>query len=299
MKQASSSYTVSNITSNGGNITFNSAPASGTLITIIRNLSIKRTSDFQEGASLRANVLNDELDYQIACQQQIAENLNRSMTLPPYAVNTDVNLTLPTPSAGKAIVWNSEGTNLENSTVAVNALESTLNGYKTAAQSAASTATTKAELASDKADIATTQAGIATTKATEVASALSTKANTAMDNLSSAGQTQVVALNRNWTNVGSYVANGNSSIAGTYSLGFTDNDVKIGIFLCHLVLSNAGGSNMAITSDVMNTTGVTLTNNSFGTEDLITIPFKKNITISFLKTDGGVNNAYVYFVGYM
>ena len=60
-------------------------------------------------------------------------NLNRSMVLPPYAADTDVNLTLPTPSSGKAIVWNSEGTNLENSTVAINVLESTLKGYKESA----------------------------------------------------------------------------------------------------------------------------------------------------------------------
>ena len=95
-----------------------------------------------------------------------------------------MDLTLPTPSAGKAIVWNSDGTNLENSTVSVNALESTLKGYKESAESAASTATTKAGIASDKADIATTQAGIATAKAEEATTTLSSKANKDMDNLS-------------------------------------------------------------------------------------------------------------------
>lgn len=57
-----------------------------------------------EGGALRAKVLNNEFDYQMACQQQIANNLNRSMVLPPYAVDTDMDLTLPTPSADKAIV---------------------------------------------------------------------------------------------------------------------------------------------------------------------------------------------------
>lgn len=178
----------------GGAISFKVAPSNGTVITIARNLSIERTTDFQEGGALRANVLNDELDYQIACQQQIADSLNRSMVLPPYAVNRDVDLTLPTPSAGKAIVWNADGTNLENSTVEVNALESTLNGYKTAAESAASTATEKANIASDKADIATTQAGIATQKAEEATSTLSTKANKDMDNLSDTGKTAIITL---------------------------------------------------------------------------------------------------------
>ena len=151
----------------GGTVTFNTPPEEGLCVTLCRSLSIERLSDFQEGAALRANVLNDELDYQTACLQEVAENLNRSMVLPPYAVNTDVNLTLPTPSAGKAIVWNSDGTNLENSTVAVNALESTLNGYKIAAKSAATTATEKASIATNQAQTATTQAGIATQKASE------------------------------------------------------------------------------------------------------------------------------------
>jgi len=171
--QNNSNYTVSGSgLTNGGTVTFNTAPTSGTIITIIRNLSIERTSDFQEGGTLRSKVLNDELDYQIACQQQIAENLNRSMVLPPYATDNDLDLTLPTPSAGKAIVWNSDGTNLENSTIEVNTLESTLNGYKTAAQTAATTAANKASVATTQAQTATTQAGIATTKASEAASAV-------------------------------------------------------------------------------------------------------------------------------
>ncbi len=201
-KQESDTYTVSEARhSDGGTVTFELAPESGTIITIVRNLSIERTTDFQEGSTLRAKVLNDELDYQIACQQQIAENLNRSMVLPPYATDAYVDLTLPTPSAGKAIVWNSDGTNLENSTVSVNALESTLKGYKESAESAASTASTKAGIASDKADLATTKAqlasdkaDIATDKAAEAATIVSNKANKDMDNLSSLGKSTIISL---------------------------------------------------------------------------------------------------------
>ena len=116
------------------------------------------------------------------------------MVLPPYAVDTDVDLTLPTPSAGKAIVWNKDGTNLENSAVEVNALESTLKGYKESAESSATIATEKANIASDKADIATTQAGIATQKAEEATSTLSTKANKDMDNLTNTGKENILAL---------------------------------------------------------------------------------------------------------
>ena len=202
IQQNQNSYTVTGVRhSDGGSVIFNTAPNQGVVITIVRDLSIERTTDFQEGGALRADTLNDELDYQIACTQQIAENLNRSMVLPPYATDNDLDLTLPVPSAGKAIVWNSDGTNFENSTVAVNDLESTLNGYKTAAESAASTATTKAEIASDKADIATTKAqlasdkaDIATAKAAEAVATLSNKASTDMDNLTTIGKTLITGL---------------------------------------------------------------------------------------------------------
>ena len=186
--QDSDTYTVTmskNI--EGGEISFETAPVSGTIITIVRNLAIKRTTTFQEGGALRAKVLNKEFDYQMACQQQIADSLNRSMVLPPYAVDTDVDLTLPTPSAGKAIVWNSDGTNLENSTVEVNALESTLKGYKESAESSATVATEKASIASEKADIATE-------KANEAVSTLASKANKDMDNLSADGKGEIAYL---------------------------------------------------------------------------------------------------------
>ena len=153
--QTPETYTVSGVkNTNGGSITFMTPPTNGTIITITRDLSIERTTDFQEGGALRADTLNDEFDYQTACLQQVADSINRSMILPPYATDTNVDLTLPTPSAGKAIVWNSDGTNLENSAVKINELESTLKGYKEIAESSATIATEKASIASDKADIA-------------------------------------------------------------------------------------------------------------------------------------------------
>jgi len=204
-----SGYTVSGANnSDGGSVTFASAPAADTIITLTRSLAIERISDFQEGGALRANVLNSELDYQIACLQEVADNLNRSMVLPPYAVGTDINLTLPAPAAGKAIVWNEQGTNLENSTVAVNELESTLAGYKTAAETAKDDAVTAKNAAIGKADEAASFASTASTKASEaaasasaaaasassVASSLSTKANKDMDNLTTTGKSNIVEL---------------------------------------------------------------------------------------------------------
>ena len=158
--QDTATYTVAGVgNSDGGSVTFAVAPVADTIITIVRNLSIERTSDFQEGATLRAKVLNDELDYQVACQQQIADTLNRSMVLPPFAVDTDVDFTMPLPEAGKTIVWSSDGKSLENSEVEINSISRELDAK-------VSTATTQAGIATTQAGTATTQAGIATTQAT-------------------------------------------------------------------------------------------------------------------------------------
>ena len=197
-----SGYTVSGAgETDGGTVTFASAPSSGTIITFTRKLNIERLSDFQEGGALRANVLNSELDYQVACLQEVADNLNRSMVLPPYAVGTDINLTLPAPAAGKAIVWNEQGTNLENSTVAVNELESTIAGYKAAAESAKddaiaakNTAVNKASEAASSASTATSKAGEAAASATAAASSMSSKANKDMDNITALGKSSIVSF---------------------------------------------------------------------------------------------------------
>ena len=196
IQQAQNTYTVAGVRhSDGGSITFNTLPEQGEIITIIRNLSIERTTDFQEGGALRADTLNDELDYQIACQQQIADHLNRSMVLPPYAVGNDVNLTLPTPSAGKAIVWNAGGTNLENSEIEINRISQEMNAKVNEATAqagisltAAETATVQAQTATAQANIAISQAGLATQKAAEASAALSGKANVNLDNLSDYGK---------------------------------------------------------------------------------------------------------------
>lgn len=117
-------YIVLNYTENGGEIQFDIAPSAGVIVTLVRNLEIKRTSDFQEGGAFRAKVINNEFDYQVACLKQLKDESNRSVILPPYANNVD--LSLPNPEAGKAIIWNNEATGLQNSVVNMGELNSAL-----------------------------------------------------------------------------------------------------------------------------------------------------------------------------
>jgi len=67
----------------GGNVVFDTAPADGVKITLLRNVPIERITDFQEGGTFRPKNINDELDRQTAFAQQVQEKLDRSLVLPP------------------------------------------------------------------------------------------------------------------------------------------------------------------------------------------------------------------------
>ena len=108
--------------SEGGEVIFNTAPQKGQIITLLRNLEIKRTSDFQESGAFRAKAINHELDYQIACLQQLNEQISRGVSFPPYS-ETAQAVNLPVPESGKAIVWDTNGVSLRNSNLAYDDLE--------------------------------------------------------------------------------------------------------------------------------------------------------------------------------
>jgi hypothetical protein len=69
--------------SQGGACVFAVPPAAGSVVTLRRRLVIHRTSDFQENGVLSANVLNNELDFQVAALQQLADDASRTLQLDP------------------------------------------------------------------------------------------------------------------------------------------------------------------------------------------------------------------------
>lgn len=105
----------------GGKVIFNTAPASGIIITIYRNLELKRTTNFQEVGPFRTSKVNLEFDYQLACMEQLQDSVSRSITFPPYAP-TQLNVDLPLPVPGKAIIWNAAGDRLQNSSIEIEEL---------------------------------------------------------------------------------------------------------------------------------------------------------------------------------
>lgn len=107
---------------NGGKVTFTKAPADGSQVSLVRELTIRRVSDFQEGSEIRSKILNHEFNYQMACSQQIADALNRALIAPPYAA-TQFSTVLPEPTANKALVWNQQANALTNSAFDINEIE--------------------------------------------------------------------------------------------------------------------------------------------------------------------------------
>ncbi|MGE4280079.1 MAG: hypothetical protein AB7G62_10860 [Magnetospirillum sp.] len=101
--------------STGGTAMFNVAPTNGTRVTLRRRLSIRRTTDYQADGLIRAKTLNDEMDYQVAALQQVAEVTERSLRRSATSSNL-ADLTLPEPAANRSLKWNTDGSGLVNST---------------------------------------------------------------------------------------------------------------------------------------------------------------------------------------
>lgn len=105
-----------NINEDGtGTVNFTANPVLDQEIVILRNLEVKRVTDFKPYASLKAEDINYELDYLTAVQQDLDERVNRSLKVPLTSEITD--LELPIPKAGYALVWNETEDGFENSEI--------------------------------------------------------------------------------------------------------------------------------------------------------------------------------------
>lgn len=104
----SGGYTVAGAgNSTGGSATLDTPPRAGTRVTLRRNLILARTTDFQDNGVLRARTLNDELDYQVAALQQVAEATRRSVQLPADDFG-DIG-TLPAARASRLLGFDAAG----------------------------------------------------------------------------------------------------------------------------------------------------------------------------------------------
>lgn len=148
----SSDYTV-NAQEVGGTVDFNTAPAAGSYIIITRDVPLDQLTPYRTSSGFPANRVEENLDKLTAITQQLKESVDRAPKLPVGTAGVDV--TLPLPDAGKAIIWNDAGNGFVNSkdNIVTNATEQANIATQKAAEASAS--------ASEAAESATTAAGSA------------------------------------------------------------------------------------------------------------------------------------------
>lgn len=110
LKTLMADYTVTGAgASSGGEVTFVSPPADSSAVTLVRRLTIQRTSDFQASGEFRAKVINDELDFQTASLQQIEDDLSRAIRLKRDDAAATLELPLAVDRANKVIGFDANG----------------------------------------------------------------------------------------------------------------------------------------------------------------------------------------------
>ena len=125
LKTLTTHYTVS-LSSGSGSITFASGqyPTENDIVTILSADTIQRTTAYSTGGSMTASSLETELDDQVIFDQQMSENISRSIQLSPYTkrttsgTGTSGELIWPydntaSNNANKIVAYDSNGTALE------------------------------------------------------------------------------------------------------------------------------------------------------------------------------------------
>lgn len=110
LKALTTDYTVTGAgNSAGGTVTFVTAPGSGVIVTLRRNIAVSRTTDFQESGEFRAKVINDELDKMTAQIQQVEDQTERSLRLAATDAAGALELPDKATRANKYLGFNANG----------------------------------------------------------------------------------------------------------------------------------------------------------------------------------------------
>lgn len=129
-------YTVSGAGNEaGGSVTMLSAPASGATLTIIREPEQVQTTDYQANDPFPAETHEAALDKQMMVSQHLQDQIDRAILLPVETSGVDGGL--PTPEAGKSIVWNDDADGLENGPTVSDIENAEANAIAAAASAAA------------------------------------------------------------------------------------------------------------------------------------------------------------------
>ncbi len=162
-------YTLTqNSDGNGGTVVFITAPAAAAPILIYRDLPYTQETVIPVADRFSPEILEDAYDKNTMLIQQVKEITGRSVVRALTSTST-ADLTLPEPSAGKAILWNSGGTGLINSTDEFNDIVTNATTQAAAASASASAASGSAITASGAAISASASASAASVSAVAAA----------------------------------------------------------------------------------------------------------------------------------
>ncbi|CUW37696.1 putative Cell wall-associated hydrolase [Magnetospirillum sp. XM-1] len=119
--QPAEAYAISGVgVAVGGTVIFTVPPPASSQVTLRRRMAINRMPEFPD-TSVQAKPLNQEFGYHVAALQQVADEAGLAVKRSFRSLST-ADLTLPEPSAGRAIRWNDAGDGLANSAVEVDAV---------------------------------------------------------------------------------------------------------------------------------------------------------------------------------
>lgn len=93
----------------GGTVTFESAPAINTVLTLARELPIERMTDYLEGGDFSAQSINTELDYLIAALQQVNRENDAMLRYGDHETPGEVNIPGRAIRANKALGFDGNG----------------------------------------------------------------------------------------------------------------------------------------------------------------------------------------------
>lgn len=163
LKTITTDYTVTGVGNDtGGTVVFTSAPANGTVVTLLRSTSRARSADYQQSGAFKADVINADLDRLSAVDQELDFKDTIAIKIP----NTDptsIVTTLPSADdrANKAMVFDGDG----NVSVSVDDYDDQLANVTAQAVAAAASASAAATSATNASNSATAASGSATSAA--------------------------------------------------------------------------------------------------------------------------------------
>ena len=115
LKTLTTHYTVSGAgTTGGGTVTMTSGNAvTNATVTLVRDITIQRTTDFPSSGAFQVESLNTELDRITAVQQTLEDNISRSLRLADEDATSTLTLPLKDARKGRYLAFNATTGNAE------------------------------------------------------------------------------------------------------------------------------------------------------------------------------------------